>query len=291
VLNSNSGIDINTNVDNPLNISGVPFPKDYFDPGKCLAVNADGDEMEWVDVSRWGGDYNASTDSPALESTQSGITGSITPNGTTSVTGSGTAFTSEIAAGDGLLVNGEWAVVIEVFSDTSLSVNVAFTAGSADTSPEKAVQTATEISAGKMFANVVVGEFYGTILNEGDVIINQFGVNHHLGDWFIVRAGEKQVPDALTGTSETLSAYHGNAICQMNNASANTLTVPPNSSVPFSIGTTIDVVQMGAGTTTIAAGSGVTINKPSTLAISAQYGVATLRKIATDTWLANGDLT
>jgi hypothetical protein len=37
----------------------------------------------------------------------------------------------------------------------------------------------------------------------------------------------------------------------MSNASANTFTVPPNSSVAFGIGTQINIAQLGAGSTTL----------------------------------------
>ena len=90
----------------------------------------------------------------------------------------------------------------------------------------------------------------------------------------------------LTGTSETLIIDHASGLVQMNNASANTLTVPPNSSVAFPIGTRLMVQQIGAGATTIAAGSGVTINAPTTvtLAIDEQDESRGLVKTGTDTW-------
>lgn len=94
-----------------------------------------------------------------------------------------------------------------------------------------------------------------------------------------------------TGTSYTLVASDINKIVEMNNGSANTLTVPPNSSVEFPIGTRIDVVQYGAGTTTIAQGAGVTIrSKDSALDISGQYAGATLYKRGTDEWVLIGAL-
>jgi hypothetical protein len=76
----------------------------------------------------------------------------------------------------------------------------------------------------------------------------------------------------------------------MTNASANTLTVPPNSSVAFATGTTLIVAALGAGQTTLAAGSGVTVNATPGLKLRAQYSAATLVKTATNTWLAIGDL-
>ena len=75
-----------------------------------------------------------------------------------------------------------------------------------------------------------------------------------------------------------------------NNAAAQTVTVPPNSSVAFPIGTQIDCSQLGAGKVTFAQWAGVTIqSKGGNKAISAQYVGATLKKIGTDTWLLLGD--
>lgn len=73
-------------------------------------------------------------------------------------------------------------------------------------------------------------------------------------------------------------------------ADANTLTVPPNSSVAFPVGTSILVVQTGAGQTTITAGAGVTVNATPGLKLRAQWSAATLIKRATDSWLVVGDL-
>lgn len=80
-------------------------------------------------------------------------------------------------------------------------------------------------------------------------------------------------------------------IVEMNVGSANNLTVPPNSTVAFSVGTQILLSQYGAGTTTVVAGAGVTIRSAdSMLDLRAQYSGATLVKIATDEWYLFGDL-
>lgn len=94
-----------------------------------------------------------------------------------------------------------------------------------------------------------------------------------------------------TGTSYTLALTDKNKVVEMNNASANTVTVPPNSDVAFEIGTRIDVVQYGAGTTTIVAGVGVTLRaEAGALTMSAQYAGAALYKRATDEWVVLGGL-
>lgn len=98
------------------------------------------------------------------------------------------------------------------------------------------------------------------------------------------------VENAQTGTSYTLVLSDEWKLVTMSNAGANTLTVPPNSSVAFPVGTRIDVGQDGSGQTTIAAGVGVTIHTPETLKIRKQWGKATLFKRDTDTWDVEGNL-
>jgi len=79
-------------------------------------------------------------------------------------------------------------------------------------------------------------------------------------------------------------------LVEMNVATANNLPVPPNSSVAFPIGTQINVLQTGAGTTTLVAGSGVTVNATPGLILRARWSSVTLIKRGTDTWVAIGDL-
>jgi len=90
--------------------------------------------------------------------------------------------------------------------------------------------------------------------------------------------------------SYTLVLTDQSDLVEISNASANTLTVPLNSSVAFPVGTTITILQTGAGQTTITPISGVTINGTPGLKLRAQWSSATLIKRATDTWVAIGDL-
>lgn len=94
-----------------------------------------------------------------------------------------------------------------------------------------------------------------------------------------------------TGTSYTIVLADAQKFVTMSNASASTWTVPPNSSVAFTIGDQVNVVQLGAGQVTITAGSGVTINSEgSKLKLKGQYAAATVLKTATDNWVAIGNL-
>jgi hypothetical protein len=71
-----------------------------------------------------------------------------------------------------------------------------------------------------------------------------------------------------------------------------TLTVPLNSSVGFATGTAISIVVQAAGNVLVNAASGVTLymggNATAGNRVVSTYGMATLMKVATDTWFING---
>lgn len=98
--------------------------------------------------------------------------------------------------------------------------------------------------------------------------------------------------NAQTGTAYTLALTDGgfDKFLTMTNAAASTLTVPPNSSVAFPVGTVVEGAQLGAGQVTLTQGTGVTINATPGLKVAAQYGSFALLKTGTDTWLAMGRL-
>ena len=98
--------------------------------------------------------------------------------------------------------------------------------------------------------------------------------------------------NAQTGTTYTLvAADAANALVQLNNASAITLTVPPS---VFSIGDQINVYQRGAGQVTFAQGSMVTIRSTGATStapkLRAQYSAATVICIGVSEFLVVGDL-
>lgn len=107
---------------------------------------------------------------------------------------------------------------------------------------------------------------------------------------FDYSAGNQAIESAQTA-SYTLVLTDAGKMVTMTNASANNLTVPPNSSVAFPVNTRIDVIQYGAGQTTFVAGAGVTIySSGSKLKLTGQYSGASLWKKATDTWVLVGDI-
>jgi hypothetical protein len=101
-----------------------------------------------------------------------------------------------------------------------------------------------------------------------------------------------RIINTYSGTTYTFVIGDAGDYCEFTNAAAITVTVPPNSSVAFPIGTQIDVAQGGAGKVTFAQGAGVTIKSLSSYkALSGQEAGGTLIKTATDTWRLHGSLT
>ena len=83
---------------------------------------------------------------------------------------------------------------------------------------------------------------------------------------------------------------NGSPIVAINSASANNLTIPPNSSVAFPVGAKIDYEQLGAGQTTIVGGSGVTVRGTPGVKCRAQYSPVTMVQKALNEWHCFGDL-
>lgn len=86
----------------------------------------------------------------------------------------------------------------------------------------------------------------------------------------------------VTGTSDTLVLADNGGAVTYSNASPVSVTVPLFSSIAYATGTKIVLVNLGAGTVTVAGTGGVTVNgSPLTLA---QNAGATLIKTDTNTW-------
>lgn len=119
----------------------------------------------------------------------------------------------------------------------------------------------------------------GDVLSASDVNATNEGVN----DLAIAQF------NAQTGTTYTLALTDAAKLVTLTNAAAITLTVPTNASVAFPVGTQILLYQGGAGQVTISS-SATLRSQGSKLKITGQYGLAGLVKVATDEWVAFGNL-
>lgn len=90
----------------------------------------------------------------------------------------------------------------------------------------------------------------------------------------------------------TLQLSDAGKTLNVNSSADITITVPPNSAVPFVIGQRLDLMRTGSGNVTFAQGAGVVIqSKNSNKKIAARYSAGTLIKLDTNTWILIGDLT
>lgn len=198
-----------------------------------------------------------------------------------------------VVAGDGILVDATDPENPEVSVDTAaLDFVESIVAGTGvtvdNTDPKNPVVSATGgggsgdvVGPASAVDNsiVVFDGTTGKLIKDGGETIDS-----------LVALARTSQENVQTGTSYTLVLSDAFKLVAMNNSSANTITVPPNSSVAFPIGTRIDLSQDGTGQTTIVADSGVTIRTPETLKLRKQWAKATLIKRATDTWDLEGNL-
>jgi hypothetical protein len=109
-------------------------------------------------------------------------------------------------------------------------------------------------------------------------------------------AGSKVTLNAQTATYTVVLADADQKLVTMSVAGANDFLIPTNANVAFAIGTVINLIQIGAGQTTIKAVTSGTTTISSTGAsaiapkLRAQYSAASCIKVATDTWYVIGDL-
>lgn len=97
--------------------------------------------------------------------------------------------------------------------------------------------------------------------------------------------------NAQTGTTYTLAVGDAGQLVTLSNASAITLTVPTNASVPFAIGTQITITQANSGAVTVVGDTGVTVNSADgDLKLRTQWSAATLIKLNTNSWILIGDI-
>jgi hypothetical protein len=97
----------------------------------------------------------------------------------------------------------------------------------------------------------------------------------------------------LTTTAHTLEIIDLGSILETTGSSAVTVTIPDEASVPFEIGTLINVTQVGAGIASVAAAApGVSLNgvNGGSVALNGQWSGVALVKRGADAWVIQGAL-
>jgi hypothetical protein len=102
--------------------------------------------------------------------------------------------------------------------------------------------------------------------------------------------GYRNMPQVSSG-NVTLALGNEGKHYYSTSSAPTTITVPTNANVAFALGTVITVVNQGTGNISVAKGSATLYlggNATSASRTITTYGVATLLKVATDTWFING---
>lgn len=104
--------------------------------------------------------------------------------------------------------------------------------------------------------------------------------------------GYRDIPQLSFTGNTTISLSDAGKHYYSTQSTGYNLTVANNATVAFSIGTAINVINQGTGTITIVPGTGVTMylagNSTSGARTLSSYGVATIQKVASDTWFLIG---
>jgi hypothetical protein len=104
--------------------------------------------------------------------------------------------------------------------------------------------------------------------------------------------GYRDIPQVSFTGNATIATTDAGKHFYSTQSSNFTLTIANNASQGFQVGAAITVVNQGTGTITIAQGSGVTLylagNATSGNRSVSTFGMATIMKVATDTWFING---
>ena len=133
------------------------------------------------------------------------------------------------------------------------------------------------------------------IPDDTDLVKDGAAAIRTVGNGFDSAVGQLTL-NAQTATYTAVLTDNRNKLVTMSVAGANDFTIPTNASVAFPIGSVINVIQIGAGQTTIKAVTSGTTTISSTGAsaiapkLRAQFSAASCIKVATDIWYVIGDI-
>lgn len=129
-------------------------------------------------------------------------------------------------------------------------------------------------------ANTTISAFGATVVDDADAVAAR------------TTLGLDTPLNTQTGTTYAIVLTDAGKMITMNNASANTATLPANASIAFPTGSEVSFMQLGAGATTIAITTDtLSVESSLTLVLAGQYAVATAKKVTSTQWVLFGNLT
>jgi hypothetical protein len=97
--------------------------------------------------------------------------------------------------------------------------------------------------------------------------------------------------NAQTGTAYTPGTAQVGQLTTLDNAAAQSITIPDNATTAFAIGDQLNFMLLGTGTATFApGGTAVILSAGAKLKLNTQYAVCTVLKWDTDAWIMVGNV-
>jgi hypothetical protein len=197
-------------------------------------------------------------------------TGNLTAPGNVSAVGNITG--GNLTVGSGTITGGN-------VNGANFNGNVAFGTGT--------VGGSGNITGG----NLLFGS--GVVSGTGNISAGNISVTGNIsGNTAGFAIGYRDIPQVSFTANATLAATDAGRHYYSTLATANTLTIANNTSVSWSVGTAISIVNRGSGNITIAQGSGVSLylagNATAGNRTVTTYGMATLLNVAANVWMING---
>ena len=185
--NRTSNVDNTADIDKPISSAA----KQYVDGSVKAAIAS---EMSYK------GGYDADTNTPRLATVQ--LTGTVDPDGTTTLTGIDTLFTSELEVGDQIQVEDTIVTVDNITDDTTLTTDVALD----DVDSTTVTRLPINIAVGDTYTVTNEGNVYGSQVKTGDMLIAETLTPLGITGWTIVNRAISEMAaqiklDAITGTN------------------------------------------------------------------------------------------
>jgi hypothetical protein len=145
---------------------------------------------------------------------------------------------------------------------------------------------------------ITISTSTSTVTNTGT--INNAVLNFTLQTGYVGSAGTNgfqgsfgmaQAFNTQSGTTYSLVLADAGNLINLTNASGCTVTIPPDSSVNFTIGQRLDLMQSTVGSISVTAASGVTLYSTDSPILNSQYSIGTLIKVGVNEWTFAGPAT
>jgi hypothetical protein len=267
----------------------------------------DGDSFQWVEIGEPSTGTSGSTVAGVTGNVSniqlvSGITqtGVLTTANVTEVTNlyfTNARAVAALTAGQSITIDANGRInsttTGSTYGDSNVALlgyatnaNVALKANIADLKTANVVEVTNLYFTNARATSAVTNSALSNITVTGNAVFNGSITSGGL------TVGYLEIPQTAQNTSYTLALPDSGKHVYSQNTATQVITIPTNANVAFNVGTAVSIVLQGSGSITVSPYSGVTLylagNSTSASRTISTYGMATLLKVATNTWFING---